>query len=84
MNESTVFFIFLVNILKNIGDKAYLFKCHKMLKTNNNLYVVYDLMGKNPTLASLIETKQLKTQAKSTFNFTSEKNIAIQIMNVLK
>jgi hypothetical protein len=73
-----------VNILKNLGDKAYLFKCHKMLKTSNNLYVVYDLMGKNPTLASLIETKQLNTQAKSTFKLIKEKNIAVQIINILK
>jgi hypothetical protein len=48
------------------------------------LYVVYDLMGKNPTLANLIETKQLNTQAKSTFKPIKEKNIAVQIINVLK
>jgi hypothetical protein len=73
-----------VNILKNLGDKSYLFKRHKMLKTTNNLYVVYDLIGKNPTLASLIETKQLNSQSKSRFYYMSEINIAIEIMNVLK
>jgi hypothetical protein len=78
------FLSILVNILKNLGDKPYLFKCHKMLKTSKNLYVVYDLVGKNPTLAKLIEKKQLNSQIRSKFYFIVEKNIAIEIMNVLK
>ncbi len=73
-----------MNILRDLGDKLYLFKRHKMLKTTNNLYVVYDLIGKNPTLANLIETKQLNNQSKSRFYYKAEINIAIEIMNVLK
>lgn len=71
-------------MLKNLIDKPYVVKCHKMLKTSNNLYVVYDLIGKYPTLAELIENKRLTGQNESIFCFKVEKNIALQILNSLK
>jgi len=71
-------------MLKNLIDKPYVVKCHKMLKTSNNLYVVYDLIGKYPTLAELIENKRLTGQNESIFGFNVEKNIALQILNSLK
>jgi len=68
-----LFYSSLVNILKNLGDHPNLFKCHKMLKTSHNLYVVYDLMGKYPTLSHLLENKLINGQVKSNFYFISRK-----------
>jgi len=63
-----------VNVLKSLGDQPFLFKCHKMLKTSNNLYLVYDFMGKYPTLANLIENHSINGQSKSNFFIYLRKN----------
>ncbi len=39
-----------MNILKALNGSDYVMKCYKMLKTSNNLYVVFNLIGSNPNL----------------------------------
>lgn len=68
VNESS-YYPKLVNILKYLGDQPFLFKCHKMLKTSNNLYLVYDLIGRYPSLAQMIEKNTINGQAKSNHKF---------------
>lgn len=76
MESSTkvCFLTYSVNVLKSLGDQPFLFKCHKMLKTSNNLYLVYDFMGKYPTLANLIENNSINGQSKSNYLAYLRKN----------
>lgn len=62
-----------MNILKTLNDSSMVLKCHKMLKTANNLYIVYDLMGKYPTLDEQIEKNLLNEQTKSILYFIFRK-----------
>ncbi len=73
-----------MNVLKALGEQPYFFKCHKMLKTSNNLYLVYDLMGKYPTLSELIENLSISGQARSTHLLMSRKKYRIASFEVLK
>lgn len=84
LSTKVSFFNKQVNILKSLGDQPFLFKCHKMLKTSNNLYLVYDYMGKYPTLANLIENRSINCQVKSIFFTYLEKYIALRILNYIR
>ncbi len=65
------FFKYLVNILKIlqnfINQQSILVKCHKMLKTSSNLYVVFDWIGKNPNLEEYLNKIQEISQNKSIY-----------------
>ena len=75
------FLKYLVNILKIlpnfINPQSYLIKCHKLLKTSSNLYVVFDWIGKNPNLEEYLNKIQEIPQNKSIYFFNiNRKNIS--------
>lgn len=55
-------------MLKEV-EGEWVIKCHKMLKTTNNLYLVYDKMEES-TLATLIDSKQPLSLTLSTIRIT--------------
>jgi hypothetical protein len=74
------FLKYLVNVLKIlpnfINPQSSLIKCHKMLKTSSNLYVVFDWIGKNPNLEEYLNKIQEIPQNKSIYFFDiNRKNI---------
>ena len=72
----------LVTILKEV-DHINIVKCYKMLKTKNNIYLVYDYCDPNTSLEKLLKNS-LSIQESILFFRSLEENYAKQISIALR